>query len=200
MALEVKFSVKEGVNSVFATFLDLTGDSPNPITGFGGANIPRSAIGSATLTIYFPSPTLPDTSSTNYSVIDLFARGYPLTTSITLLPADFSQPTTIPDGIYLFRLSASGTTDPPTELFSVDWYGFFYRSTECCLDKMLGRLCGCDECLTDKDKKMLRGRLDFYALSLNETYCQDIDAASITLQHAMNICANGCKPCNHCGS
>ena len=162
-------------------------------------SVVKADVTGASLVISMPDPTtlLPDSS--NQNTVDIFARGYPLTTNITLLPTDFLQvddDTTIPDGVYYYELTV---TTAGSE-YTYSYYGTNYKLAECCADALSNnRGCGCnDECFTQKQMRLMLMRLDFWVINLNQLYCQTPEDMALALLDAQSICANS-GHCSNCG-
>lgn len=203
MPLAPKFEVNQQPVGYTAVFKDLTGDfsATNPGGWNGGVNPEKANVTAATLDIYFPDSTtgIPDEATSTTNQVDLFARSYPVQGEIVLTPADFLAATQIPDGAYLFKLTVTTTTttDPPVETVheAVYWYGGFYRIAECCADGKIKKGCNCEEKLSNTQTTVLLMRAMFYAISLNETYCQDVVKMAEALKFAQELCSSNCKNC-----
>lgn len=205
----LKFSLTPIPEGLGANLYDQTGNY-NAITntgGFGAPNYAKTDVNGGTITIWQPDSVtkLPDVTSTNYVVRNVFTLGFPVTSPVVLTPTAFGAAddiTAIADGDYLLRLILTvftGVTTVPLPYKDIYWTAI--DGIICCKNTLsLGyKPCGCKpSSVKDSIISLLIDIAAIGAATNDITNCQDPVSAAAALIDAQAICAcSGCG-CSNC--
>ena len=188
MAFQFKFRATVDTEQKNIEITDISGTGG---TGWGNPNPTQADVTAASLELTIPSATTFDLSDSIVTV-DLFDKGFPFTSSVTVSNVDLglSSTATIPDGIYEAEVTVTYTTveDPSVES---SWTQELILTdlVECCISTATAQSCTC------KKSKMLEIFEANITLNAIEYACSTEEQAALIAYTTEACDTNFCKNC-----
>lgn len=213
MALVQSFTVIRTADNTAFLVTETTGayDAVTNPGGYGAPNPDTGDFDAFTITVTPPDATtlLPTGTEVEIDVYPTFPSDADGTFTITSLMITGTADEVLPDGVWLFTMTASTSADPPVP-YVTPVYVPFYEIAQCCVQNLALANVPC-ECSGNSVKIQSLAKAYLY-LSLLRPYvvdgeitdsaimqCEQWNKAAIMIQQLQDVCNNeNCQGCNGC--